>query len=188
MAVLQGACAGVDAADLGAEQSHPEDVERLAIHVFGAHVDVALQPEERAGGRARHAVLAGAGLGDDAPLAHASREQRLADRVVDLVRAGVRQIFALQENASAAGRLRQAPRFRNGRRPADVVLEQAIDFGGEARIVARRKVRALELLHRLDERLGHIAPAELAEVSATVRVSPGCHAVPRTAPAGAGDP
>ena len=50
--VLQRARAGVDAADLGAEQAHPEDVERLPIHVLGAHVDVALEPEQRAGGRA----------------------------------------------------------------------------------------------------------------------------------------
>ncbi len=34
-------------------------------------------------------MLAGAGLGDDAGLAHALDEQCLAERVVDLVRAGV---------------------------------------------------------------------------------------------------
>ena len=69
---------------------------------FGAHVDVALEAEQRARRRRGHAVLAGARFGDDAPLAHALGEQRLAERVVDLVRAGVRQILALQEDARAA--------------------------------------------------------------------------------------
>jgi hypothetical protein len=41
-------------------------------------------------------VLAGAGLGDDARLAHALGEQRLAERVVDLVRAGVVEVLALE--------------------------------------------------------------------------------------------
>ncbi len=71
-------------------------------HVLGAHVDDALEAEQRAGRGRGHAVLPGAGLGDDAPLAHALGEQRLAERVVDLVRAGVRQVFALQEDAGAA--------------------------------------------------------------------------------------
>ncbi len=44
----------------------------------------------------------GAGFGDDALLAHAPREQRLAERVVDLVRAGVEQVFALEVDLGAA--------------------------------------------------------------------------------------
>jgi hypothetical protein len=47
-------------------------------------------------------VLARAGLGDDAALAHAPRQQRLAQAVVDLVRAGVQQVFALEPDARAA--------------------------------------------------------------------------------------
>ena len=53
-----------------------EDVERLALDVLGAHVDLAGEAEERAGGRGGDAVLAGAGLGDDALLAHAPGEQQ----------------------------------------------------------------------------------------------------------------
>ena len=101
--VLQRAAARVDAQHLGAEQPHAEDVQRLALHVLRAHVDVALEAEQRAGGRRRDAVLARAGLGDDPPLAHALGQQRLAERVVDLVRAGVGEVLALQEDARAAG-------------------------------------------------------------------------------------
>ena len=96
--------------DLGAEQPHAEDVQRLPRHVLGAHVDVALEPEQRAGGRRRHAVLSGAGLGDDAPLAHALGEQRLAERVVDLVRAGVRRSSRLRKMRPP--RCRRAPPAR----------------------------------------------------------------------------
>ena len=54
---------------------------------------------QRRGGR--DAVLAGAGLRDDARLAHALGEQHLAERVVDLVRAGVAQVFALEPDRVA---------------------------------------------------------------------------------------
>ena len=79
-----------------AEQFHAEDIQLLAANVFLAHVDVAFQPEQRADGGGGDAVLAGAGFRDDALLAHALRKQALAQAVVDLVRAGVVQVFAFQ--------------------------------------------------------------------------------------------
>ena len=66
-------------AHLGAEHLHAEDVRLLPLDVDRAHVDDAGQAEARAGGGGGDAVLAGAGLGDDARLAHAPREQDLAD-------------------------------------------------------------------------------------------------------------
>ena len=96
--------------DLGAEQLHAEDVQRLALDVDGAHVDLARQAEQRAGGRGGDAVLAGAGLGDDARLAHAARQQHLADAVVDLVRAGVAEVLALEVDAHVALPLPCRPR------------------------------------------------------------------------------
>jgi hypothetical protein len=47
-------------------------------------------------------VLACARLGDEARLLQAAREQRLPDRVVDLVCARVEQILALEIDARAA--------------------------------------------------------------------------------------
>ena len=85
--VLERRRARRDRADLGAERAHPQDVRALALDVLGAHVDDARQVEQRAGRRGRHAVLAGAGLGDHPGLAEPPGEQRLAERVVDLVRA-----------------------------------------------------------------------------------------------------
>jgi hypothetical protein len=93
---------------VGAEQLHAVDVDLLPLDVDRAHVDDAIQTEARAHRRRGHAVLAGAGLGDDAALAHAARHQRLADRVVDLVRAGVVEVLALEQDLRAADTLGQA--------------------------------------------------------------------------------
>ena len=88
--------------DRRAEQLHAVDVDLLALDVGRAHVDDAFQAQPRGDRRAGDAMLAGAGLGDDARLAHAPGEQRLADGVVDLVRAGVVQVLALEQDPRAA--------------------------------------------------------------------------------------
>ena len=102
MASLRVAEPDFTRAHLGAEQAHAEHVRLLPLDVALAHVDDALQAEARRHRRGRDAVLAGAGLGDDAALAHAPGEQDLADRVVDLVRAGVGELVALEVDARAA--------------------------------------------------------------------------------------
>ena len=75
-----------------------------------AHIDHARQAEARANGGRGDAVLAGAGLGDDAGLAHALGEQDLAEAIVDLVRAGVVELLALEIDLGAAEMLRSAAR------------------------------------------------------------------------------
>ena len=106
--VLEGRAAVADGDDLGAEQPHPGDVERLPPGVLLAHVDDALEAEQRRGRRGGDAVLAGAGLGDDPGLAHPLGQQRLAEHVVDLVRAGVVEVLALEQDPRAAGVLGEA--------------------------------------------------------------------------------
>ena len=80
----------------------------LAADVFFAHVDDAVEAEMGTGGGGGDAVLAGAGFGDHAALAHPQREQRLAERVVDFVGAGVVEVFALEPDLSAAALLAQS--------------------------------------------------------------------------------
>ena len=94
----------------GAQELHAEHVGPLAADVFLAHVDDAFEAEAGAGRGGGHAVLAGAGLGDDALLAHAARQQGLAERVVDLVGAGVVEVFALQIDLRPAASCRSAAR------------------------------------------------------------------------------
>ena len=120
-----------------AEQLHAVDVDLLPLDVGGAHVDHAFQAQARGDGGAGDAVLAGAGLGDDPGLAHAAGEQRLADGVVDLVRAGVVQVLALEQDARAADFVAQALGFVDRARPADVMREVVVELGDEGRIDAR---------------------------------------------------
>ena len=94
--VLQGAATGLDRAHVRAQQVHAEDVERLALDIFGAHVDYALLLEHGADRGGGDPVLAGAGLGDDAFLAHAAGQQSLAQRVVYLVGAGMGEVLSLE--------------------------------------------------------------------------------------------
>ena len=97
--VLEGAAAGFDRDDLGAEELHPLYVRTLARNIDGAHEDTTRKPKESTGGRGGDAVLSRTRLRNDPPLAESSRKQRLADRVVDLVRARVIEILALEEEA-----------------------------------------------------------------------------------------
>ena len=100
-----------------------------------AHVDDAFEAELGADGGRRDAVLAGAGLGDDPLLAHPDGEQRLPEGVVDLVGAGVGQVFALEEDP-AADLLREARRLVERRLAADEVAQQPAKLGLELGIVA----------------------------------------------------
>ncbi|MDR8822196.1 hypothetical protein FEQ05_05940 [Burkholderia pseudomultivorans] len=167
--VLQRARARFDRHDGRAEQLHPVHVRGLAAHVLGAHVDDALHPEARADRRGRDAVLAGAGFGDHALLAHPLREQRLADHVVDLVRAGVVQVLALQVDLRAAERLAPALRVIDRRRTADEVLQLALEFGDEIGVVLVFRIRAAQFVQRVHQRLGDERAAIRAEMAAIIR-------------------
>ena len=130
--VLERPAAGRHRDDLGAEHPHPGHVQRLPPGVLLAHVDDALQAEQRGRGRGGHAVLAGAGLGDDPGLAHPLGQQRLAEDIVDLVRAGVGQVLALEEHPAAAGRGGEPRHLGQQRRPARVPGGQRGQLGLEA--------------------------------------------------------
>ena len=118
--VLQGRRAAGHRPHLRAQQVHAQDIGRLPLHVDRAHVDDAGQAEEGADGGGGHAVLARAGLGDDPRLAHAPGQQDLAHAVVDLVRAGVVQLLALQIDLRAAEVLGEPLGEIERARPADI--------------------------------------------------------------------
>ena len=160
--ILQGAAPRVHLAHLGAQELHAEDVGLLTSCIDGAHVDDALDSEQGARGRARHTVLPRTGLRDDAPLAHPLGEQCLAHSAVDLVRAGVREVLALQEHAGetyCAGKTRG---IGERRRPAHPVAQDPSELGLKSRVGASLEPRRLELRDRRHERLGEILAAELA--------------------------
>mmetsp|Transcript_154688 Transcript_154688/g.494651 ORF Transcript_154688/g.494651 Transcript_154688/m.494651 type:complete len:595 (+) Transcript_154688:438-2222(+) len=176
--ILQRLRATLRGHDLGAEHLHAEDVQGLALHVHGTHVDDALQAHERACRGGGHAVLAGARLGNDALLAQLLREQRLAQGVVDLVRAGVCELLTLKPELGAAEFLREVLREVEGCGAADELRAQAGDLFHEGGVVLRLVPGDAQLLVRLHERLGDVAAAELAaEVPSAVALRRGVHAL-----------
>ena len=168
MASLRVRAAVGDALHFGAEHAHAEDIQALAPHVLFAHVDHALEAEQRAHRGGGHAVLSGAGFGDDAPLAHAAGEQRLSQAVIDLVRAGVEQVFALEPDARAAQGLAQVFGEVERRGAAGVVVQQIGEFGLEGRVLARREIGGFEFFNRRHQDFGDVAPAVGSEVSAGI--------------------
>ena len=166
--VLQRLRAGLHRHDARTEQLHAIDVRRLALHVLGAHVDHAFEPESRGDGRGRDAVLAGAGLGDDARLAKALREQGLADGVVDLVRAGVVEVLALEVDLRAADLAAQAGRMVDGAGPPHEVRQFVLELGHERGIFAVLRVVGLQVVERVDEGLSNKGAAIGAEVPAGI--------------------
>ena len=82
-------------------------------------------------------MLPCAGLGDDAMFAHPARKQRLAQGVIDLVRAGVQKVFALQINLCATGMCSQPLRVKQWRWSASVIAQQQIEFAPEILVVSR---------------------------------------------------
>ena len=167
--VLQRPRAGVDAAHFRSEQLHPDDVRALPTDVLGPHVDDALQPEQRADRGGGDAVLPGAGLGDDPRLAHALGEQRLPERVVQLVRAGVEEVLPLEVDAGPQReRLRQAVGAKERSGPAGVRAQKARQLLAVTGVRTRGRPGALELVQRRDQRFRHEAAAICAESAAAV--------------------
>jgi hypothetical protein len=139
---------------------HSLDVGPLPPHVLLAHVDDAVEAEARADRRRRNAVLPGAGLGHDAPLAEAAREHRLAERIVELVRAGVEQILPLQIQPLVG---RETLRARERRRPPGEGACELVELCVEEWVVGGVAPTGFELVERGNERLGHVPPAVRTE-------------------------
>ena len=114
---------------------------------------------------------AGAGLGDDALLAHAPRQQDLADAVVDLVRAGVIELFALEVNLRAATGLGQAFGEIQRGRAANVVALEVGEFLGELGVLLGFFILGGQLVDQRHQGFGDVLTAEVAEQALGVRAA-----------------
>ena len=101
-------------------------------------------------------------------LAHPLGEQRLAEHVVDLVRAGVVEVLALEQDPRAAGVLGEPRHLGDRAGPAGVVALQPVELGEERRVDPHGLVGLGQLVERGDQRLGHEPAAEDAEVAGGV--------------------
>src|ERR1700723_2634075 len=109
-------------------------------------------------------MLAGAGLGDDALLAHPPRHHDLAEHIVDLVRAGMIELLALEVDLRAAEMFGEALGEIQRRRPPDIVLEIAVHLGLECRIGLGVRVGLLQSEDQRHQRFRDKAAAENTEM------------------------
>ena len=112
-------------------------------------------------------MLASASLGDNALRAQAFGKQCLADRIVDLVRAGVREIFTLEPDVGAPA-LTEPRRMRQRRRSANPLAQLALEVGLEAGFVQVIAHALLETLECGYQRLGNVATTERPEAAMLV--------------------
>src|SRR5207249_758385 len=133
------------------------------------HADLAAHAEERGHGGGRHPVLAGARLGDQPALLQPACNQRLSDRVVDLVGAGVEQVLALEEDAGTAEPPREAAGEVEPGRPSGVLAEPARELALEGGVAGQARVGPLELEELRHEGFGDVPAPVLAEVPVLVR-------------------
>src|SRR6202011_1116292 len=92
-------------------------------------------------------------------------EERLSEHIVDLVRAGMGEVLALEDDPNAEA-LGETPALGDGRRPARVRLQEPGELATERVGSPRGSELAFELLERGDEALGHEPTAEsVAEAS-----------------------
>ena len=153
-----------DGDDVRAEHLHARDVRGLLGDVDLAHIDIALHAEVGRGRREGDAVLASAGFGDELFLAHELREQALAHAVVELVRAGVVQILALEIDLEAAEVVREVLAVIHRGRAALKIAPDAPQLGDELRRLRDRVIRLGVFVERLDElRILQKVSAEAAE-------------------------
>ena len=144
-------------------QAHAENVRRLAFDILRAHVDAALQAEQGAGEGRGHAVLAGAGFGDNFRFAHPFRQQSLAEHLVSFMRAAVQQVFTFQIQRRA-GAFSEVAAFGQRRRTTGVVFQQVGKFGLECRIFLRADERVFQLAQGGHQDLRNVHSAEFAKV------------------------
>src|SRR5947209_3431748 len=162
---------------LGAERLHAQHVWLLPLDVDHAHIDDAFETEFRAHRRGGNPMHAGPGLGDDARFAHAAGQQDLTEHVVDLVRAGVIEVLALEIDFCAAATARSGDAAKmlghalgevERRGAPDVILEVTVHLAAEAGIVLRLGVGRLQLKNERHQRLGDEASAIETEMPALV--------------------
>ena len=161
----------------------------MTLDVVLAHVHHALHTQARRDRGRGHAVLPSAGFRDDARFTGAFRQQRLTDGVVDLVRAGVVQVFALEKDARAAQLTAPTLSEIQRRWTTDIMRHVVIKLRLKLRVFAQARVALLQLAHRGHQGFRNKLTAVATKVAVRVRKGRkinyfgGCHKLaPITAP------
>src|SRR4051794_20019363 len=123
----------------------------------------------RTGRCSADAMLPSAGFGDHSALAHAKRKERLAERVVDLMGAGVVQVLALQPDLSTTAFFGNSLREIQRRRSTHIVFQKLGKLGLKGRILTRLVVFHCQFVERAYQRFGNVTSAKLAVAAGLIR-------------------
>ena len=165
--VLQRHVARSDRAHFGAQHFHFLHIRVLTFYVGLAHVDDAPHVFQRADRSGSHTVLPCARFGDDTGFAHLLRDQNLSDRIVDLVRSGMVQVFAFEVDPAAVP-FGQAPCEIERGRATDIVAQQLIEFAAERFRLHNGQVVVLQFFYASVKNFGNVSPAEPAVIAVFV--------------------
>ena len=110
-------------------------------------------------------MLAGAGLGDDAAPAHAASQQRLTEAVVDLVRAGMQQVLALEVDLGAAEVRAEPPGVKERSGATGVLAVQVGQLGDKPLVVPDFEIGGFQAVERRNQDLGRVATPEVSKMA-----------------------
>jgi len=159
---LEGLESEGDRNDLGTEEFHAGDIGCLLGDIDFAHVDVALEAEVGRGSGEGHAVLAGTGFGDEFLLAQIGGQEAFAHAVVQLVRAGVVEVFAFHVDLGGTEFLGQALAMIDRCGAALVVLANGPELSDEFRGAGNRVIGIPNFIHDDFERGRDVGAAVFA--------------------------
>ena len=120
-------------------------------------------------------MLTGAGLGDYPLFAHAAGKQGLPHGVVDLVRTGVVEVFALEVDLGTTEFFGPPAGVIDRTGPTDKMFQFAFEFGHELRVLTIVIVGRTQLVERTDQGLGDEDSAIRAKMAAGVGKIVGFH-------------
>ena len=155
---------------IGTQDLHACHIGSLLFDVHSAHINVALQTEISGGGSHRHAMLTGTGLGDDLFLAHVLCQHDLAHAVVQLVSAGVVQIFPLDIQLHPAQLVGQTLQMGDGGGTALELLADAAQLGDELAGLADGEIGLGDLVHGPLQLGRHIGAAVFAKITVFIGI------------------
>src|SRR5262249_5844461 len=121
-----------------------------------------------------NAVLACSGFGNDTAFAHPHGEQSLADTVVDLVRAGMEQVFPFEIDLCAAKLFAQTTGRKQRCLPACIFFQQAFKLGAKLFAATSFLVLTLQLFEGGHQCFWNIASAVSAKTSRRVFLFSNC--------------
>ena len=106
-------------------------------------------------------------FGDDTGFAHLLRDQDLSDRIVDLVRSGMVQVFAFEVDPAAVPFGQALCEIERGR-ATDIVAQQLIEFAAERFRLHNGQVVVLQVFYASVKNFGNVSPAEPAVIAVFV--------------------